>query len=236
MASRLVEDSSLRNKLSVFSDRTDAGKQVASFLKRTISGDEIVLAIPSGGVPVAFEIAEELSLPMDLIIVRKIQIPWNTEAGFGAVDPDQCVIYNEELLRKLKLTEKVIKNQIEKTLAIIRERNKVFRKEMPIPELDGRRVIIVDDGLASGYTMVAAVRFARRRNPEKIIVAVPTGLGKTIDFVLSEADEFVCLNVRSGYSFAVADSYENWYDLGDKEVISILEKYYKKGIKEKSDF
>jgi predicted phosphoribosyltransferase len=222
--SRLVEEISLRDRTYVFRDRNEAGRLLAEKLGLYENSDGIVFGIPSGGVPVASEISNALHVPMDLIIVRKIQIPQNPEAGFGALNPDGEMILNERLLNQLGLSGEVIRNQVNESLDVIRQRNRLFRGERPFPGLEGKPVIVVDDGLASGYTMLAAVRFLKKKAPQKVIVAVPTGSRRTIDFLLPETDELICLNVRSGYPFAVADAYRNWYDLSDKEVLTILQR------------
>ena len=219
---RLIEDAFLRNNLYVFKDRKEAGMLLAQRLLGYKDTDGIVFAIPSGGVPVAAEIAKALTLPLDLIIVRKVQIPYNHEAGFGAVSPDNKVLLNKNLLRALSLSEKDVERQIQITIDIIKKRNLLFRKGLPFPSIKGRVAIIVDDGLASGYTMRSAIDYVKRHDPQKIVVAVPTGSKGTVEIILPEVDELVCLNIRSGYEFAVANAYEDWYDLNDNEVISIL--------------
>jgi predicted phosphoribosyltransferase len=110
---------------------------------------------------------------------------------------------------------------------VIVKRNHLFREGRPYPSLQNKNIIVVDDGLASGYTMLAAVRFIKRRNPCKIIAAVPTASKRTIEFILSETDELVCLNVRSRFPFAVADAYVKWHDLTDKEVLDIIKRSHK---------
>lgn len=222
-----IEDKSFRNKLYVFKDRKEAGKFLSLRLVGYKDTDALVLGIPSGGVPVAAEIAKSLALPLDLFIVRKVQIPYDTEAGFGAVSPDNNVLLNEKLLNMLNLTEEEVEQQIQITREILKKRNELFREGLPFPTVKNKVTIIVDDGLASGYTMLSAISFIKRLEPQKIVVAVPTGLEKTVDLVLSQVDELVCLNVRSGFIFAVADAYENWYDLDDDEVISILQNFKK---------
>jgi predicted phosphoribosyltransferase len=221
---RLIEEVTLRNKFHVFEDRTEAGRLIAGKLVKYRDSGGIVFGIPSGGVPVAREIAEALHLPMDLMIVRKLQIPYNPEAGFGAMGLGGEIILNEGLLAQLGLTEDEIREQAEKTKEVIKRRDQVFRGGRPFPVLKDRIVILADDGLASGYTMLAAVSFVKRNKPGKIIVAVPTASQRTVEFVLPEVDELVCLNVRHGISFAVADAYRNWYDLSDVEVLSIIGK------------
>jgi predicted phosphoribosyltransferase len=154
---KLIEDRSLRDKLFVFKDRKEAGMLLSKSLSGYKGTGNIVLAIPSGGVSVAAEIAIALMLSLDVVIVRKIQIPFNPEAGFGAVEPDGKVIFNEELLRRLGLSEEEIERQIHKTKDIIKRRNERFRKGQNFPSIKNRTVIIVDDGLASGYSMLAAI-------------------------------------------------------------------------------
>jgi putative phosphoribosyl transferase len=219
---KLAEDSALRDRKYVFEDRRDAGKLLARILTGYQGADALLLAIPSGGLPVAAEIAKAHALQLDIIVVRKIQIPFNPEAGFGAMGPDGEVIVNEELLSQLGLTEEAVKAQVKKTGEVIRKREHFFRQGKPFPSCKDRTVIVVDDGLASGYTMLAALRHIRKKMPSRLIVAVPTAPERTIKRILPETDDVVCLNVRSGFSFAVADAYRNWYDLTDNDVLAIL--------------
>jgi predicted phosphoribosyltransferase len=221
---KLREDPLLRDMVSVFEDRTDAGKRLAELLAGYRDTAGIVLALPSGGVPVAAEIASALNLHLDLLIVRKVQIPDNPEAGFGAIGPDGEVLLNRELMKHLRLTDEKINIQIEKTRTIIEKRNRIFRSGRPFPSVQGMVAIVVDDGLASGYTMLSAVRFLRKMSLKKLVAAVPTGSKKTVEALVPEVDELVCLNVRSGPFFAVADAYRNWYDLTDKEVLSLIKR------------
>jgi predicted phosphoribosyltransferase len=224
MAATVVEDSSLRNRSGVFEDREDAGAHLADALKMFRGRDAIVLAIPSGGVPVGLEVAQGLDLPFDLLIVRKVNIPGNTEAGFGAVSIEGDVVLNEPLVKMLRLG----KDEIEELAADVRKelsvRNQAFRQSRPLPDLKGKIVILVDDGLASGHTMIAAVRMVRRHSPARIVVAVPTASMDTISRLSEEVDEVVCPNIRTGPYFAVAEAYRNWYDLSRDEVVERLNK------------
>ena len=219
---RLFEERNLRDRSYVFKDRKEAGQLLAQNLSPSVSPDALVLAIPAGGVPVGLEIARRLNLPLDLMIVRKIQIPGNTEAGFGAVGPDGEVIFNQDLLKRLRLTEEEIDEEVQKTKKIVMARNGIFRGERIFPEVTDMTAILVDDGLASGFTMAEAVSFLRRRKAEKIIVAVPTAPEETVKRLLPNVDEIYVLNIRTFSAFAVAEAYQNWYDLGDEEVISLL--------------
>lgn len=221
----VIQDTELQDRGMLFADRAHAGRLLARKLMEHKGADGIVLAIPAGGVPVAAEIARALSWPMDVAVARKIQVPWNTEAGFGAMGPDGEVILNQRLLRRLGLSDDDVREQIEKTKEVIGRRIKLFRGVRAVPSLSGKVVIIVDDGIASGYTMRAAIHSARKQGPATVIAAAPTGSEYSIDDMLHEADETVCLNVRSAFHFAIADAYVNWYDVPDAEVVAILEKY-----------
>lgn len=218
----LIEEVSLSDKYHVFEDRMEAGHRLSEKLVKYKGSDSIVLAIPAGGVPVAAEIATALNLPADLLIVRKIQLPNNTEAGFGAMGPEGEFVLNEPLVHYLGLREDDIVTQKLKTRDVINWREQVFRDGRPYQDMNNKNAIIVDDGLASGYTLLAAIGFIRRKGAKKIIAVVPTASRKTVEFILPQVDELVCLNVRAGFFFAVADAYRNWYDLEDDEVISLI--------------
>ncbi len=220
---KLIFDEKLKNRFYVFKDRKDAGKKLANFLKNYIKNKNVlILAIPSGGVPVAKEISDSLNLPMDLLIVRKIQLPWSTEAGFGAVNLDGDVVLNEKAIRYFKLSEKQIEEQKQKTWETLLERNRIFRKNQPFPDLIDKTVVIVDDGLASGYTLKAGIEFVKKRNPKEIIVAVPTCSYDSALSILPLVNKLICLNVRDVYPYAVADAYKEWHDLTKEEVLKIL--------------
>jgi predicted phosphoribosyltransferase len=218
----LREYTMFRNRVHVFKDRRDAGRLLGEMLAEYQDAGALVLALPSGGVPVGVEVAKALTAALDLLIVRKIQIPDNPEAGFGAISPDGMPIINEGFLAHLALSDKTVEAQINKAMESVKQRNSLFRKSMPYTSFKGKAVIVVDDGLASGYTMLAAVRFVKRDKPQKVIVAVPTSSGRAIDFIQPEADELFCANIRSGSFFAVAEAYRNWYDLTDEEILEYM--------------
>jgi putative phosphoribosyl transferase len=221
----IIEEASFRDRSYIFHNRNAAGRLLAQKLKDYQDANSIILAIPAGGVPVAAQIARFLHLPLDLIIVRKIQIPWNTEAGLGALAPDGQVYLNEPLVRTLGLDETQVRAQLELTQKNLKQREAVFRGGRPFPDLTGKTVVIVDDGLASGYTMLAALKFIEPRQPADIIVAVPTGLLDTVEFLGQAAPTVVCLNIRTRRPFAVAAAYREWYDVPDDEVGGILAEF-----------
>ncbi|MCW4027126.1 MAG: phosphoribosyltransferase family protein [Candidatus Bathyarchaeota archaeon] len=228
MTAKITEEPKCRERTFVFKDRLHAGRILAEKL-REYAGNRraMVLAVPAGGVPVGYVVAGELAVAMDVVVVRKVQIPWNPEAGFGAVTWDGEIVLNEGLVSDLGLTEKMIEESMLKTRRIIQERIRKFRGDRSMPDLGGKIVFLVDDGLASGFTMLAAARSVRKREPAKVVIAVPTASLRALQLLESEADEIISLNIRSGPIFAVADAYENWYDLSDEEVTELLERAMK---------
>ena len=226
---KLIENIELHNRNRVFADRAEAGLQLAEMLRKTARPDTLVLAIPSGGVPVGLEIAQTLGLDFDLVLVRKVQIPWNTEAGFGAVNMDSDLFMNEHLLSLLNLSTEQIERQIKTAMASIEQRHRKFRYNKPFPDIAARHVFLVDDGLASGYTMRAAIAYLRKRKPGSITIAVPTGAADTVKMLLREVDTICCLNIRESYPYAVASAYRDWYDLEDEDVLELLSKLNNSG-------
>ncbi len=215
----------LRNRREVFRDRVHAGHVLGGMLEREYGRvpDAVLLAIPSGGVPVGLEIGRMLALPFDMIIVRKIPIPGNTEAGFGAITIDGNISYDEEFLRQLHFQPGEMELLIGKVRRELEERNLAFRGGRPFPDLSGKVAILVDDGLAAGHTMTASIGMARRHGARKAVVAVPTAPASSVETMRSEADEIFCPNIREGGYFAVADAYDEWRDLTREEVSGLLE-------------
>ncbi len=218
----LIEDPELHGKTGVFSSRTEAGRMLGARLRDLVEPSGIVLAIPAGGVPVACAVASETRLPLDVLLTRKIPIPGNKEAGFGAIGPDGDVLLHERILEDLKLTAKEINTQVDETRRVLKQRKKLFRRTRPEPDLGNRQVILVDDGLATGYTMLAAVEYVRLKEAAQVVVAAPTASQRTVHFLLPKVDILVCLNVRGGPVFAVADAYEEWFDLDEAEAARML--------------
>jgi putative phosphoribosyl transferase len=226
---KLIEEPRLRNKTFVFEDRSHAGTILAEKLKDYAGTDAVIFAIPAGGVPVAAVLAKRLQVPLDVLVVRKIHIPWNREAGFGALSWDGTIMFNEPLLALLELTQEEIERCIAAEQEEIERRLKLFRGDKPFPDVAGKSTIVVDDGIASGFTMLVALASLRTKGPEEIVVAVPTASMSAILMIRKATDTIVCLNVRAGRTFAVADAYKKWYDLGNKDVVAILKAagYYK---------
>jgi len=221
---KLVDEPVYRNRKYVFKDRISAGHLLAKKLDGLKLGEKqaIILAIPAGGVPVGYVVAKELNLPFDVVIVRKIHIPWNPETGFGAVTWDGTVIFNEQLLHNLGLSEEEIRRCVSKEKKEIEKRSMIFRGGKPFLSLKNKAVLLIDDGLASGYSMLATAISVKKNKPKEIIIAIPTASDNAIKLVEPYADRIVCLNVREGLPYAVADAYLLWYDLTEEEVKNFL--------------
>ncbi len=225
MIAKIIENQAFRDKEEVFQDREEAGTYLAKVLEEFRGRAAIILAIPSGGVPVGLAIASYLDLPFDLLIIRKIPIPGNPEAGFGALNLEGDMILNEPMVRRLGLTPEEIEQLAQPVKEELQQRNRLFRENRPWPELKGRIVILVDDGLASGYTMMTAATMVQRHSPALIVAAVPTAPLHTVEMLSRYVDIIICPNIRTEPYFAVASAYRNWYDLNREEVISLLKKH-----------
>ncbi|MBI2850479.1 MAG: phosphoribosyl transferase [Chloroflexi bacterium] len=217
---------------AIFENRYDAGRQLAAKLTEykglanQVRGLQVVvLAIPNGGVPVGLEVALALEADFDLVVARKIPLPFNPEAGFGAVADDGSVLLNDEIVGMYSLTREQIDFQVEKVRAEIKRRRMLYRQDRPPALVSGRTVIITDDGLASGFTMKAVVSSMRSRRPREIIVAVPCSSASALEEVSKVADKVVTVAVGSQARFAVADFYKNWHDVPDDEVFRCLDKF-----------
>ncbi len=210
---------------AIFDNRQDAGRQLATKLMEYSDHSVVVLAIPNGGVPVGIEVASALRADLDVIICRKIPIPLNPEAGFGAIVDDGTVILNEELVRSLRLTRPEIEEEAAKVRAEIKRRNLLYQGERPLARVGGRTVIIVDDGLASGITMLAAVESVRRRHAKEIVAAAPCASESAIEQLKQRADKVVTCAIGSGSNFAVADYYRYWCDISDEEIVRYLNQW-----------
>ena len=208
----------------MFKDRVDAGKKLAQRLAAEYKGkDAVVLAIPRGGVVIGNEVARALNLPLDIIIPRKIGAPGNPELAIGAIVREKAII-NEDLVRELRIPDSYIEAEEKKQLSEIERRRKLYLGDRkPIP-LEGKIAIIVDDGLATGYTALAAIAAVRKQNPKKIVLAVPVGPLDTCERLAKVVDEIICLEVHELF-FAVGQFYESFEQTTDSEVIDILSYY-----------
>lgn len=209
--------------MSFFSDRIDAGKRLASALKKLTFKDGIVLAIPRGGVVVGFEIAQALSLSLDVIIPRKVGAPNNPELAIGAMTEDGTIILDSNLVAYLGVTKEYIRDESERQKLEIKRRLKVYRQDLPYPSLKGLDVIIVDDGIATGSTMKAALASVKNRGASSVTIAIPVGPPSTIEELKKVADNVVSLFTPE-YFQAIGQFYADFSQTTDQEVIQLLEK------------
>jgi putative phosphoribosyl transferase len=208
--------------VSLFRDRRDAGQQLADALARYGRKDDVlILALPRGGVPVAFEVARRLHAPLDVFIVRKLGLPGQEELAMGAVASGGVRALNEDVLREAHVPPEVVDYVAAAETEEIRRRELAYRWGRTPEEIGGKTVIVVDDGLATGATMRAAVRAIRNRKPARIVVAVPVGARTTCNELAAEADEIVCLAQPSPFR-AVGLWYDDFSQTSDEEVCELL--------------
>ena len=219
----VVDLPELRDRAAIFRDRTHAGTILTRMLDSFANTETLVLGIPAGGVPVAVVIAEHLHLPLDILVVSKITLPWNTETCYGEVAFDGTVRLNEKLLPHLGLSEQEIQRGIQNVLRKVTRRLKALRGEHAFPGLSKKPVILVDDGLASGFTLLVGVKALRNVGAKNIIVAVPTGHWDPVQMMARRVEAVYCTNVLQGRSFAVADAYQRWPDVSEEEVAKVIQ-------------
>lgn len=215
----------LRNQAGVFHDREHAGEVLSKMLEQYKNSDAVVFAIPAGGVPVGAAAAKNLQIPLDVAVVSKITLPWNREAGYGAVAFDGTVRINQNIVSRTGLSENEIEKGIQKTLDKVKKRVMEFRKVKSPVQVEKRAVILVDDGIASGFTMLVAVEALKNYGADEIIIAVPTGHWDAVKHIVLNVEAVYCANLRSGWAFAVADAYMKWSDVTEDEVVQILKKF-----------
>lgn len=223
---------SLRGRKFVFKDRLQAGVLLAQQLQRHVK-PLIILAIPRGGIPIAVALSTELAIPFDLVISRKIPLPYTIEAGYGAVTWNDVVVINTELTIQLQLTKEEIQEGILYAKQQVKDQSIKYRGQTPLPNPQNKTVILVDDGIASGYSMLAAIKFVQQHTPKKVVVAVPTAPSRSLHTIVPFVDEIICLNIRDTQYFAVADAYLNWQDIPETIALSFLRKtplFLKKGV------
>jgi predicted phosphoribosyltransferase len=207
-----------------FQDRFDAGRFLAKQLNHHAPDPGLlVLALPRGGVPVAYEIARALNAPLDVFVVRKLGLPGYEELAMGAIASGGVRVLNEEVVHRLGVPEAVIEGVARQELHELKRREFAYRGKREPIEIRGRRVILVDDGLATGASMRAAVRALRLQNPATIIVAVPIGSRDTCDHFRAEVDEMICGETPEPF-FAVGTWYSNFLQTTDEEVRELLDR------------
>jgi predicted phosphoribosyltransferase len=219
--------------MTLFSNRIDAGQKLADRLSKYAGNkDLLVLALPRGGVPVAFEVAKKLGAQLDVFIVRKLGVPGHEEFAMGAIASGGIRVLNMDVVRSLGITDDTIAAVAAAEQVELERREQLYRKGKPEPHIVGRTVILVDDGLATGATMNAAVKAVRTQKPAHLIVAVPTAAKDTCEGFAEEVDEAICLTTPEPF-YGVGAWYVDFSQTSDKEVCNLLEEAA--GMKQKEE-
>ncbi|MBR0766577.1 phosphoribosyltransferase [Bradyrhizobium japonicum] len=210
----------------LFQDREDAGRQLARALVKYRSRHPVILALPRGGVPVAAEVAEQLEAPLDLVLVRKIGAPMQPELAMGAVvDGEQpLIVRNQDVIDLTGVSEQTFDGICEEELAEIDRRRERYLGDRVRSDIKGRIAIIVDDGIATGATTLAAIRALQKREPKELVLAVPVAPLETLQRLHTEVDAIVCLDTPQDFG-AIGYYYRDFRQVGDDEVIAILKRF-----------
>ncbi|TXS04158.1 phosphoribosyltransferase [Streptomyces sp. col6] len=218
----------------LFADRADAGRRLAEALGPLAQSDPVVLGLPRGGVPVAFRVAQELGAPLDVIVVRKLGVPHHPELGFGAIGEGGVRVISEDLVRRAGVSESEVASVQQAEEVELARRARTFRGERPRIPLEGRTVVLVDDGIATGATALAACAVARAQGAAHVVLAVPVAPPSAAARLREEADELVCLSAPSGFS-AVGEWYRDFDQTPDEEVVALLTRARQAGPRLTSD-
>jgi predicted phosphoribosyltransferase len=208
----------------LFRDRRDAGRVLAAQLQHYRDRDDvIVLALPRGGVPVAFEVAVALGAPLDVFLVRKLGVPGREELAMGAIASSGVLVLNDDVVRGLRIRPEEIRQVADMEVRELSRRERLYRDNRPPPDVAGKTVILVDDGLATGSSMRAAVQALRKLQPARTAIAVPAASSSTCRDLAAEVDEVVCAATPSPF-YAVGQSYRDFSQITDDEVVELLHK------------
>lgn len=208
----------------MFLDRTDAGRALARKLAHYAGrSDVLVLALPRGGVPVAYELARELRAPLDIFLVRKLGVPWQPELAMGAVASGGTMFINDEVVRTCGITQDQIARVKNEETTILEERERAYRGDTPPGHVESKIAILVDDGLATGSSMRAAIAALRPQRPSRVVVAVPVAAAATCDLLRGQVDEVVCAATPEPF-WAVGQWYADFSPVGDDEVRDLLQR------------
>ncbi len=206
-----------------FRDREDAGRRLAERLVGYRGENPVIFALPRGGVPVGYEIARSLGAPLDVFIARKLGAPDQPELGIGAIAQDGARVLNERIVREVDVSEEYIERIAAEETEEAQRRLELFRGDQPEPEVRERTAILVDDGIATGVTTQAAIEALRRRNPRRLVLAVPVCAAQTAESLRQEVDELICLEAPSNL-MAIGLWYRDFEQTSDEEVIELLER------------
>lgn len=218
----LVKEMVLREEYVIFRDREEAGRKLAEQLSAYANRkDVIVLGIPRGGVPVAQEVAKGLNAPLDIFVSRKLGVPWQEELAFGAIATGGTRVLDHEIIEAVGISDEQIEQITARVKKELERRENLYRGNRPPLKIDGLTVILVDDGIATGSSMRAAIKALRRMNPAQIVVAVPVAPQSTCKLLKSEVDRLVCVYMPEEF-YAIGQFYDDFSQVADEEVTRLL--------------
>ena len=210
-----------------FIDRHDAGRQLAPVVEAAVAGENaVVLALPRGGVPVAYEVSSRLRAPLDVVLVRKLGVPWEPEVAFGAIATGDIVVLNADHVKALGLGEDMIRGIVERERIELKQRERLYRAGREPIDIAGKTVVVVDDGIATGATVRAALKSLEQRGVKRRIVACPVAAAETVRALEEDADEVICLKTSVAFG-AVGRWYDDFAPVFDSEVKELLEEHEK---------
>ena len=213
-----------KDALERFADREQAGRLLAELVAREVEGEDVVvLALPRGGVPVGYEVATRIGAPLDVLLVRKLGVPWQPELAFGAIATGDVVVLNEDHVQALGIGDEIVRDTIDRERIELDRRERLYRDGQAPLDLEGKTVVVVDDGIATGSTVRAALGTLAQRGAARRIVACPVAASETIHGLEDEADDVLCLRTPVNFS-AVGAWYEDFQPVSDNEVRSLLER------------
>lgn len=208
--------------MQIFKDRVEAGELLAEqLLQYKDDGDVVVLTLPRGGVPVGFQVAKALNVPLDILLVRKLGVPFQEELAMGAIASGGVTVFNNDILRMINISSDAIEEVKKRELAVLHHREKLYRGNRPFPDMKGKTIILIDDGIATGATMRAAIHALKKLQCKKIIVATPVAPPDTYEFLREEADEVLCLEMPYPF-YAIGSWYHDFSQTSDEEVQDLL--------------
>lgn len=211
---------------AVFPNREEAGRRLAELYDGP-KDDLVVMGIARGGVPIAYAFAHKFHAILEVITARKLPIPWSPEMGFGAIAPDGTVVLNHEVVGSMGITRQEIDRISKDVLEEVHRREKVYRGGVPPMPIEDMNVVLADDGLATGYTMIASIEMVKKQGARDVTVAVPVGPADTVERIRPMVDRVEVLHVAHGYSFAVASFYHDFHDMRDSEITELVGKAHK---------
>ena len=206
----------------MFTDRRDAGEQLATLLEEDDVDADVVLAVPRGGLPVGRVVADRLDAPLDVVVAKKMGAPRNPELAIGAVGADGSAWMNDDVVANLDVGEEYVERERERQVEAAREKAETYRDGRPVPDLSGRRALVVDDGIATGATIIACLRQVRNADAARVTLAAPVGSPTSVERLREEADEVVCVDTPPGFG-AVGEFYRRFDQVSDDQARSYLD-------------